>query len=724
MKILLVNLPWKENGLSGVRAGSRWPHIKHKTEKDYLPFPFYLAYSTAILEKHGFDARITDAIAEEMTTEEFIKKVEHYKPDVLVAEISAPSRKNDFSILEKLSNNIKIIVCGPDTEITNNPKALKTYPFISATLSGEYEQSLLALLNFWDKQIPFDEIGGITLRNNFKLSDADIKNDNVNDVGLHYRGISAPRVLSNVDTLPLPHRKTLPMKKYIDAPGGLPLPSVQMWASRGCPFNCSFCAWTQIMCKPGVYRPRNIENVLDEMEFLAHKMKFKSIYFDDDTFNVGHKRMMDFLDKLIVRRKNNKILVPWAIMARADLMTEELLDKFKEAGLYSIKYGVESAEQDILNNSSKKMSLDKTIKMIKYSQKIGIKTHLTFIIGLIGETKTSLMKTIDLAISLNPDSLQFSLATPFPGTKLYDDLKNINALIQFDSSDLDGNYNFVIKSPYFTPSELIKAKNDAYTRWETHCHLRRNPKKIKLSKWHMEKAKMYFNHYGLKSLIYKTFDYFKFFILHNINIMSHKHYFISHSHTHLALHNNNLKIYFKDREITRGSGLQSSFRLNGKRYDTSLCLTNANKIQPNEFFVQFDFKTQDLEIKQIWLLYIIDNKIVIKVDWFSEKPFTITELKFSVVVSNEYSAWETILEKNDFPTIEDWYNIPHKITDDSMIKVHSTDGLPSLMFDFFSITPFFKEQIQNTGRDIYGRMLNAFHKEEFQINPGRNQAFS
>ena len=75
MKILLVNPPWFVNGYYGVRAGSRWPHVKNETENDYLPFPFYLAYSASLLEKEGFTVDLIDAVASELTEDDFLKKV-------------------------------------------------------------------------------------------------------------------------------------------------------------------------------------------------------------------------------------------------------------------------------------------------------------------------------------------------------------------------------------------------------------------------------------------------------------------------------------------------------------------------------------------------------------------------------------------------------------------------------------------------------------------------
>lgn len=89
------------------------------------------------------------------------------------------------------------------------------------------------------------------------------------------------------------------MEKYLDAPGEMLIPSAQMLASRGCPFKCQFCLWPQLMYNGQHYRARNVKDVVDEMEYLVREKKFKSVYFDDDTFNVGKERMLSFVMRYV-----------------------------------------------------------------------------------------------------------------------------------------------------------------------------------------------------------------------------------------------------------------------------------------------------------------------------------------------------------------------------------------------------------------------------------------
>ena len=448
MGVLLANPPWSVNGIKGVRAGSRWPHLKIPEEEDYIPFPFFLAYAASLLKKNKIDVLLIDAIAEGMNDRKFLGRIKDYKPNIILFEVSTPSLEIDLDCarkIKKLDNSIKIVLSGLDMNI-RSPEFLKKNSFIDFVLVGEYEFTLLGLVNCLKNKDNLNKVLGLIYRNKDKII------------------INKKRPLGDVNKLPWPLREQLPMRKYHDCPGGIPQPSVQVLASRGCPYRCIFCAWPQIMYHGSNYRARDPVDVVDEMEFLVRKKGFKSVYFDDDTFNIGRERMFKICDEI----KKRKLNVPWAIMARADLMDKELLDEMKSAGLYAIKYGIESAVQKLVDNANKDLDLKKAEEMIKYTNKIGIKTHLTFMFGLPGETNETIQKTIDFALKMNPESVQFSITTPFPGTSYYKELDKRSMLVSKKWSDYDGNFKSVIKTSNLSSKELENAVRKAYNAWAEH----------------------------------------------------------------------------------------------------------------------------------------------------------------------------------------------------------------------------------------------------------------
>lgn len=444
MRINLANLPWNENGQLGVRAGSRWPFTSLPEKDDhiyYIPFPFFLAYAASLLKKNNKEALLIDAIAEELNDKEFTAKIQAHTPQLIVVETSTPSFYNDINIIrvihEKLPN-CKIALCGPHVSVFFE-QILKEYDFIDYILIGEYEFILLDLVNHLENQSDLKSISGLVYKKNSQII--------VNRLR---------QTISDLDDLPWPEREDIPIYKYNDGFCGLPQPNVQMWAGRGCPFSCIFCLWPQAMYREHKYRKRNPISVIDEMEYLLKNFNFKAVYFDDDVFNVDKKYVLCICDEI----KKRKLKIPWAIMARADLMDEDILNNLAEAGLYAVKYGIESADENILAVCKKNMNLNKVATMIGVTQELHIKVHLTFCLGLPGETRETVQKTINFIKKVKPDSLQFSFATPFPGTKYFTFMQNKGWLLSKDWSDYDGNNNCIVRTQELSSQDLEKIKLD------------------------------------------------------------------------------------------------------------------------------------------------------------------------------------------------------------------------------------------------------------------------
>lgn len=444
MRTILLNLPWNENGRLGVRAGSRWPFTS-LPEQDgtihYFPFPFFLAYATALLKRDFQDVKLIDAITEGIEESRVIEEIGVYGPHLAVIETSTPSFYNDIRIAKNICDrfpNCMIAFCGPHASVFPE-EILKEYNFINHILIGEYEHTLLDLVRHLDKNLPLDTVLGLAYRKNSKIK------------------VNKPRSsIDDLDNLPWPERETLPIYKYNDGFAGLPQPNVQMWASRGCPFYCTFCLWPQTMYREHKHRKRGPVEVVNEMEFLIKKFGFKAVYFDDDVFNVDKNYVLDICKEI----KKRKINIPWAVMARVGLMDEELLESMADAGLYAIKYGIESASQKILNSCKKNMNLEKAHQIIRFTKSSGVKVHLTFCLGLPGETRETINETIVFIKDLKPDSFQFSLATPFPGTEYYKHLEEESNLLSKDWPDYDGNHKCIIRTEELSNKDLEMIKYD------------------------------------------------------------------------------------------------------------------------------------------------------------------------------------------------------------------------------------------------------------------------
>lgn len=450
MKVFLANPPWQKGKRFGVRAGSRWPFTMGIDEgtkiPGYLPFPFYLAYATALLEKNCIDVLLVDAIAEGLSDDEFCHKIKIFQPHLLLLETSTPSIDYDLSISQRIKedSNLQLALSGPHVSIMGK-EILAENNFVDYILVGEYEYTLLDLVRHLESGSNLDSVLGLM----YRCGDGTIK---VN-----------PRrpLISNLDDLPWPSHHFLPMLNYNDAFGGLPKPNLQMWTSRGCPYQCIFCMWPQVMYGSRLYRIRGYTDVVDEMESCIKEYGFKSVYFDDDTFNIDKQRTLDLCAEI----KRRKLNIPWGVMARADTVDEEMLGAMASAGLCAIKYGVESGVQEILDRAEKKLDLHKVEEIVNITRSSGVKVHLTFTFGLPGETKETIRQTVDYALSLNPDSVQFSITTPFPGTKYFTLLKNKGYLVSKDWSDYDGANKAIMRTEELTPTDLEEALYYANEKW-------------------------------------------------------------------------------------------------------------------------------------------------------------------------------------------------------------------------------------------------------------------
>ena len=450
-RVALINPPWRCQGHYGVRAGSRWPHFEDNGSL-YMPFPFYLAYAAALLEQAGFEVRIFDGCATRESDDAFQTRLQAFRPEVVVQENATASIKVDLDWAKRIKQATGAFLLMTGHHVGHMQDGLDRFPFLDALSGGEWEYTVLEACTRLRDDAGLAGVPGLIHR---------AANGSV---------IVEPRRanVADLDALPFPHRESLDMRLYHDNPGGIPTPSLQLHSSRGCPYQCNFCVWPQVVYHDHKYRTRSAKNVVDELEWafrIQKRWTFRSYYFDDDTFNIGNERMNALADEIIARGLE---YIPWGAMCRADTITQATLANLRRAGLAAVKYGVESGNQEILNQSGKRLDLGVVREMMQFTHQIGIKTHLTFSFGLIGETHETMQQTLDLALELNPDTVQFSICTPFPGTAFYEYAKQRRLLLTDDFSAYDGSSRCVVRAEAVPSEELEAFVKHAQAAWQRH----------------------------------------------------------------------------------------------------------------------------------------------------------------------------------------------------------------------------------------------------------------
>lgn len=272
-----------------------------------------------------------------------------------------------------------------------------------------------------------------------------VKPTNVKGVWLDYNTFTGQRErIKNLDELPFPSRHYF-NKDYYNRNTGY------MLISRGCPFQCGFCYhWGG-----NEIRFRSLENIIEEIEILL-KNGITYIDFKDDTFTLNKELVYSLCDEIIDKKLN----FSWFCSTRVDKVDKDLLMKMKEAGCKWIGYGVESGNQEILNGIKKGINIDQIRNAFKITKESGMKASAYFILGLPWETKETVKETVELAMELNPDSLQFALATPLPGTWFYE-YATENNLIEGSIKDFNILKLSPVKSEKMSTQELESLSKSA-----------------------------------------------------------------------------------------------------------------------------------------------------------------------------------------------------------------------------------------------------------------------
>jgi radical SAM superfamily enzyme YgiQ (UPF0313 family) len=238
-------------------------------------------------------------------------------------------------------------------------------------------------------------------------------------------------------------------------------PYVSLYTGRGCPARCTFCLWPQVTTGHS-YRTRSVENVLEECANLKrHFPDMKELFFDDDTFTADPARACAIAKGL------GKLGICWSTNARANV-DRETLTTLKDNGLRLFVVGYESGNDQILKNIKKGVSVERARRFTQDCHDVGILIHGTFIVGLPGETKDTIEETIRFAQKMRPETLQVSLASPYPGTGFYDFVTKGGHLTVDSLVDESGYQKCTVSYPEISADEIFKAVETFYRRYYFH----------------------------------------------------------------------------------------------------------------------------------------------------------------------------------------------------------------------------------------------------------------
>ncbi len=434
MKILFINPPFTRfGGLEG-QGG--------KTA------PLNLAYLAAYLRKYSQTKpkiRILDTEGLRMSLEEIDQAINEFKPDLIGITMPTPAYDSVKKITKRakqLIPQVKIIVGGPHPSAF--PKTLiKEIPEIDFSIIGEGEIPLLKLVSALEKNKNLFGLPSLSYKKNGKV----IFN-------------SQREFIEDLDTIPFPARDLLPNhiyytslpKKMGKTQGNL----INMFTSRGCPYDCTYCESKTIWNRN--VRLRSADNIIAEIEECIKKYGASEIVFHDDILPINQERTL----KLCQKMKEQNLNIHWACMTRVNFVWENVMQTMKEAGCRIVNFGFESGSEKILKNINKKTTLEQARQAMKICKKVDIRTMGNFMIGNIGETKETIRQTIDFAKELNPDTIGVFVTIPYPGTDLYNQAKELGYL---NEKSPWKNYTSVATSQ--SPMILPNLSPNCLRRWQS-----------------------------------------------------------------------------------------------------------------------------------------------------------------------------------------------------------------------------------------------------------------
>lgn len=436
-RILLVNPP-----LVGGVAFTRQGRCQEREEVlGTTKPPYTLALAAALLRQQGVDVRLVDLTAEQQTTGSLIGRLraEGFTPDLVVFPSTTPTLGADAREMAalKAAFGSPLVCFGPHAS-TAPAESMSYAPEVDAMIVGEPEDAIVALAS--GDRADFGAVPSVTWRRDGAV------------VPHTARGSFA-----GFASAPAPGWDLLDLRRY-----RLPMvnaPYVIVETSRGCPYSCDFCVAP--IHQGHKFRERSAAALVDEIAWAQQTFGVRYFYLWGDTVTLNQKTFSAFCEELIAR----KLDVRWFGNARADNLTDPaFVHRLRRSGCWMLAMGIESSSPEIRKDMVKRLEEQKVRTAFANLRDAGIKSFAFFIFGYPGDTPESMRATADYALELDPDFANFYPAVPYPGTALYDKVRQLGLLKSDDWTRMEYSY-YLLEGPGLDEATVMQAINRARRRF-------------------------------------------------------------------------------------------------------------------------------------------------------------------------------------------------------------------------------------------------------------------
>ncbi|MBN1551106.1 cobalamin-dependent protein [bacterium] len=392
MKVLLIVPP-------GGYYAERW-------SGGVLMAPLGIGYVAACLEVSECDVEILDAHVNHLNDNDIARFVEQGKPDIVGLTFTTENRFEAFATARAIKSAapfVHLTAGGPHVSLAAED-TLEGVDAIDSVVVGEGEKTFCELVSAFS-------VGGLKALH--KVHGIVFRNEK----GDIFRTEKRAQI-ENLDEIPFPARHLYPSPDHynfsFDVPGKGKRRFANLMTSRGCPCACNFCATPKVWGRK--VRMRSPENIISEIDMLVENQHAEALWFFDDTFNTSPKRV----EEICRRMKERRFELPWFCEVRVDVMTKPLLAAMRDAGCYTIGFGVESGSQRILDDViGKHLKLEQVHALYEWCKELDVIANPFFIISHPTETWEEAQQTLDLIKQFKEKShVSMAFLHVYPGTAL------------------------------------------------------------------------------------------------------------------------------------------------------------------------------------------------------------------------------------------------------------------------------------------------------------------
>jgi anaerobic magnesium-protoporphyrin IX monomethyl ester cyclase len=389
-----------------------YPALVPGVKPKYGMQPLGVLYIGALLKREGFEVAVLDGEIEGLSVRETAQRILDTKPDVVGFSLMTPQLMTALAtsaLLKQSRPNLTIVLGGAHVDSTKGD-AFEIADCFDFAIHGEGEYPMVEVCR--------------NIRDKGKLGPNGIENlqECIQEVpNVVYRDRQTREIVTNaaraflmdLDQLPSVDYDMVNMNNYT-------VPTlkgrvISMMLSRGCPFKCTYCDAPITMGKK--IRFWSMDRIVADIKFYKEKYGVSDFSFRDSTFTAKKTWVAEFCQRLIDANLN----IRWRINTRANLVPPPLLELMAKAGCYTINFGVESGDDEILRRIKKEVDLEEVIDAFERCRKLGIRTYATFLMGSPGETEDSARRTLQFSKRIRPSLAMFFVATCYPGTPMYDE---------------------------------------------------------------------------------------------------------------------------------------------------------------------------------------------------------------------------------------------------------------------------------------------------------------